>query len=316
MAILVGVLTGSDTAKEVWVRRRMAVVAAVVLLLTARGQPLLAQADDAPRETYARRGMIIGAATGGVLSGLGLGYLASGLCESAQGCDGAFREGFTIGFVAGGVAGGLAGLVIGAAIPRGPEAGATPGDPVPPGPWQVRLSGGPRWSGPGEVEGAGAWAGLAVMRPTTPLVRWGMEAFYLAGDRRTSTFTIRDRDGSETLMRDDRNRDLWTVSLVATRSFRPRAEEGFYLLASAGVYPLQEELAIGPRDPAPGPGPLSLSESSMEAYPGVGLGGGGVWAVAGRWGLGLEGRVHVVIGAGDGLGLPVATLGGSVLLSF
>jgi hypothetical protein len=82
----------------------------------ALGRPLAL--DSIPREirpTHWKEGALIG----GLSLGLGLAFLADGLCRSSDsgGCGGAT----TGGFVLGGVIGGLIGALVGGQFPKGPE---------------------------------------------------------------------------------------------------------------------------------------------------------------------------------------------------
>ena len=296
--------------------RRLSSLGLVAVLWIPWAQGAQGQEADLGPESYARRGMFIGAATGGVLGGLGLGVLASAFCESGQECDTAFRDGFVIGALAGGVTGGLTGLVIGAAIPRERVSSREGEAPGPSGPWSLRVSGGYRWAGDGVVEGPGGWAGVAFMRPTSATIRWGIEAAYLGGEGQVSLLTVPGRDGTPVVAERRWDRDLWSLALVASRVFRPGSGEGPYLLANAGLYPALESGSFAPLDAPLSPDLGAYSESSVEPYPGIGVGGGGVWRTGDRTSVGVEGRFHLLLGAGDGRRLPMVTLGAAFILGF
>ena len=265
-------------------------------LLGAQGNP--------PASTHARRGMIVGGISGGVLGGVGLGTLATGLCE--YDCDHVFGEGFLIGLLAGGAFGGLTGLVIGAAIPREDEgAGGESAEP-----WGMGFGIGPRRAGPSTLEGTDLWVGVLALRPTTSRVRWGLEVAYLGRGRETETFITGGRDGGTTSITNKWRRSIWNLSLVTTGDFSGEARTGGYLLANVGAYPVMESLHSLRTQTTPDPViPGEVSERSFSVLPGGGIGGGGLWRLSENIALGLESRLHLILGAGDEAVLPVFSAG-------
>ena len=102
------------------VATRLTVATPITLGLDAQwalGRPLAL--DSVPREirpTHWKEGALIG----GLSVGLGLAFLADGLCRSSDSggsCGGAA----TVGFVVGGVIGGLIGALVGGQFPKEPE---------------------------------------------------------------------------------------------------------------------------------------------------------------------------------------------------
>jgi len=290
---------------------RLRWVLSLVLALCLSTPQILGGQETSPPSSYARRGIIIGGVSGGLLGGLSLGTLGNGLCESE--CDHAFREGFLIGFLAGGVLGGLTGMVIGAAVPRGtggPQAVGSEG-------WALGLGLGPRRAGASTVEGTDLWVGVSALRPTTTRVRWGLELGYLGKGRETQTFSTGGRDGETTFFTNKWRRSIWNLSLVATRSFRRNTPTGGYLLATVGAYPLSESLHSIRTQTTPDPSiPGEVSERSLSVLPGGGIGGGGLWGVGDKVAMGLDSRLHLILGAGDESVLPVFSLGVTVRRMF
>lgn len=286
-------------------------VPALVVLL-ALGAPLAGQEPDGG--THALKGALVGSVAGGALGGLGLGVLAEGLCESS--CDNAFLDGFILGAAGGAAVGGITGLIIGAAIPRDGAPSAEE-EGVPAGPWTVRIAGGVHRTGPGDVDGSGVWIGVGAARPTSPRVRWGVEWAALGHFPDHRMIQIQG-PGGETVLERRMSYRLWQFSLVAARRMGGDPWTGPYLLASAGVYPLTESSEVTQTGPLPDDWGFlpTTGERRTEPYPGVGIGTGGSWRLSDRVGVGVEGRLHLVIGAGDGPGLPVANFGGALLLGF
>lgn len=330
------------------VRGWAAVGISLALLLPAGGaSPLHGQdsTDAGPREagqrsgSYAVRGLKIGAITGGLVGGVGLGILAGAFCESSD-CDGAFLSGALVGTGLGALTGGTVGLVIGALIPREPpssegnpdrrgdrpEPGApdprardarpadTPAGEPPPGeedssppledsPFRVGVSFGPaRGSGePNSETDVSVAVTFLADRPYPTNV--GFELAYLG--TRSMTFS---RPGGESGPITSTLRDrLWGGSILATRRVLGGPTGGGYILASAGGY-LEESSRTFTGGTA---GPTLRDESGLR--PGVGAGIGGSWATWDRVGLGFEGRAHVIFGAGDGV-LALWSLGGTLWL--
>jgi hypothetical protein len=327
-------------------RSSVSIAASIPVLLLACGAPGLhgqdstagAAEDAGPASgSYAVRGLTIGAISGGLAGGVGLGILAGAFCESSD-CDGAFLSGALVGAGLGALTGGTVGLVIGALIPREPpsrrgdpprggdrpdpgtaEPGArdarpadTPagetrpgeGDSSPPSegsPFRVGISFGPaRGSGePNARTDVSVAVTFLADRPYPTNV--GFELTYLG--TRSMTFSRPGGDSGPitTTLRDR----LWGGSILATRRVLGGPTGGGYLLASAGGY-LEESSRTFTGGTA---GPTLRDESGLR--PGLGAGIGGSWATWDRVGLGFEGRAHVIFGAGDGV-LALWSLGGTL----
>jgi hypothetical protein len=245
--------------------------------------------------------MAIGAAAGGVLGGLALGWLASGLCE--YDCDNAFAEGLAIGLLGGGVFGGLTGLVVGAAIPAEPGAAETTEDR----PWVLGVTVGPRWAGPSTMKGLGPSVGIRAFRPTTSRTRWGFEGAYLGGGSKSWELLGSGRDGTPLTISTTRRESFWSLSVMAARILG--SDDRGYLLASAGVYPTVENVtSVRSSEEVDVDVPFRVSERNFGAFPGVSVGGGGLFLVGERFELGGEGRFHLIPGGGDESILPVLSL--------
>lgn len=297
---------------------------AAVAALSLAATPSAAQDAELAPTTHARRGAVIGAVTGGVLGGLSIGFLSSALCEYE--CNGAFLVGFVYGGVAGGAVGALTGLVIGAAIPRGaPEdeseeapsphpAAAGEVEPAYSGtPWTLRLAAGPRFGTNHQFGGTDWWTSLTALRATSTRVRWGMEVGYLGHRSETEIFTLVPREGEVVTVTNVWERRMWTASLVAARSVGSGARPAGYILATAGVYPYREVLTTTREGDAPDVVLFTRTpRRDTTPYPGVGVGTGGTWRLGPSVGVGLDARLHMVLGAGNDLGIPLATVGGTV----
>jgi len=268
-----------------------------------------AQEGEPSGSSHARRGMIIGAATGGALGGTAAGLLASAFCESN--CDHAFRDGFALGFLAGAGLGGVAGMVIGSGLPAGSESGESE---TPDG-WRLALASGPRWSGMDLGRDMSLWLAVAALRPTTRSIWWGLEAAYLGTGRRTREFTLQPPSGVPVTVTEKWRRTLLGFSMVAARSLGPGSPSSAYLLASAGAYPMvvniRERRTPENTDGLVRPRP---DMDFTEWYPGLGFGGGGHWHWTGGWRLGMDSRLHLVLGAGQDIVEPVLTVGFSAAL--
>ncbi len=277
-----------------------------LLLLCLYPHDLSGQEEPDP-STYARRGLVIGGVTGGLAGGLAIGMLADGLCE--YDCSNAFREGFVIGLLGGAVVGGLTGMVVGAGFTQGKAVGGE----VDQGSWMVGLSGGPRWGGPSKVGGTKGWIGITALRPTTSKVRWGMELAYLGDGTEENALFLPNRAGDTTRVTHRWDREIWNLSLLATRSFFNGGRTSFYLLANAGIYPFLESVESdsepAPADPS---APYQISESSFSALPGVGIGAGAAWPLGSTVAVALDSRLHLILPVGDGT--PLFSVGVSLFL--
>ncbi|HSG49195.1 MAG TPA: hypothetical protein VLA43_15350, partial [Longimicrobiales bacterium] len=180
-------------------------------------------------------------------------------------------------------------------------------------PWTIRLAGGPRFGSGDEFGGTDWWMSLSTLRATSTRVRWGVELGYLGHRSETLTFTLASREGEAVFITNVFERRMWNVSLVAARVVGSGDRPGGYILASAGAYPYWEAMNTTRVGDAPDVVfPREVSEIGTTPYPGVGLGMGGVWRLGSSVGMGFDTRLHLVVGAGDGLGIPLATVGGTV----
>lgn len=272
-----------------------------------------AQEPEAAHGTRAYRGLAIGAATGGVLGGLAIGFLANGLCE--YDCDRAFQEGLVIGLMGGGVFGGLTGLVVGAGIQAGPDqdrAGPEETLPEEDRHWYLGITLGPRWAGPSTMKGLGPSVGLRAFRPTTSRVQWGFEGAYLGGGSKSLQLLGSGRDDGTPFSISTKWREsLWALSVMATRILG--SDNRGYLLASAGAYPTFESVtSVRSPEVADVDVPFRVSDRSYGAFPGLSLGGGGLFPLGEKVQLGGEGRLHLIAGAGDESILPIFSLSASL----
>lgn len=305
----------------------------LLVLLILLPHPLLAQNDSLPSATYARRGLVIGGIAGGAVGGLFVGLLAQGLCEYE--CDGAFLGGMAIGGAGGAALGGLTGLVIGAAIPREAptrEAGAEPGSgPTPTRPpeggspsgpdegsrlpWTVRLAVGPGWPVHSERGGVDPWISAALLRSTSSRIRWGVEVGYLGSRRQVDVFSIPITTADTAVITNTWDRTLWSGAFMALRTLGSDVHPLGYVFATAGVFPFQESVRGTRTGDPPGTPVLPPQPSESTVFlPGVGVGGGGRWPL-GDWAwLGVDGRMNLVLGEEDELGIGLASLGGVLWL--
>lgn len=301
-------------------------------LLAMLAFPVQAQEEPLPSGTYAKRGLVIGSAAGGAAGALFVGFLSYALCDYE--CDGALVGGAVVGGVGGAVLGGLTGLLVGAAIPRRTPEDAEPtvegtGNPPPERPgapakfsssyarrtWAVRTGvglTGPVLSESGEVR---TWMSMAILRPVSSRVDWGIEAGYLGTRHEVNRFTIPITQTDTALITTRWKRRFWSASLMALRGVGSGARPGGYLLATAGVYPFQASVkSTRTGDPPEHPVPPPRPNRSTDYRPGAGVGGGGRWHLGEGISLGVDSRLHIILGAPDELGVAVASLGGTLWL--
>ncbi len=288
-------------------RRGGAVILAAGLILfgatPSRAQsPASRSQPDSAAATLATRGMGSGAIAGGVLGAVTLGFLSQALCDASS-CSPSLAAATMMGLVGGATFGGVAGLVLGSAIRRGPGPAA---DGLPSA--DLSLSGGGRWAGASEIRGLDAYLGLRATRSTTTRVRFGLEVAYLGGGTESNTFTGPNRDGVPIRFDEHAERAVWTVGLVAVRRLGEPPAAGPYVLASTGVYPLEETLTFM-RSGGVEPGtPTEGRSHSWQPAPGVAVGAGTSQAVGSKLWMGGEARVHVLVGVGDDGVLPLVSL--------
>lgn len=314
--------------------RPLAAASMVMILAPGIGtSPLAAQEAAAPAGTHARQGLAIGAIAGGALGFAAFTVLGLGLCESSSCSADAVQLGL-LGGVMGAAGGGLTGLVIGAAIPRRgetasdgvtevlPEApgGSRPAEAEGPvgegsgnmedepqrqGRWIPVISVGRSFGSEGEFEGGALWASAALLRPTTTRDWWGVEVGHLG---RRAGVEVSTGTGADVTTITRWAHTLWSGSLVAARSVGDGPSPWGYLLASVGVYRYRRTFDYTRTPAVPGDNGRTTENSP---YPGFSVGGGGAWRVASAMHMGVESRIHLPVGAGDGLS-PLVTLGGTL----
>lgn len=252
--------------------------------------------------TRANRGLGWGAAVGGALGGLGVGVLASGLCDAAD-CDGSFVEGFFVGMTMGAIAGAVTGLVVGSAFPvDGRSLGG----------WSWSLTGGARRAaGADDIDGSGPALGLRALHATTERTRVGFAVEYLGAAEHRNDFQITTRDGTLQDASDLPEWNLSSVRIVAARFLGPSPGVGGYLVGGAGVYPTWERLTFT-REVGAGEVHRSTGRSFV-VLPGVGVGAGYALDVGGGWAVDLATRADVVAGIGRGDGAAIFQLGLGIL---
>lgn len=249
------------------------------------------QLEPVATRTRANRGLGWGAAVGGALGGLGVGVLASGLCDAAD-CDGSFVEGFFVGLTMGAIAGAVTGMVVGSAFPvDGRSLGG----------WSWSLTGGARRAaGADDIDGSGPALGLRALHATTERTRVGFAVEYLGTAEHRDDFQIMTRDGTLEDVSHLREWNLSSVRMVAARFLGSRPGAGGYLVGGAGVYPTWERRTSA-RELGTGEVRRSTGRSFVVA-PGVGVGAGYALDVGGGWAVDLATRADVVAGvSGDGL---------------
>lgn len=303
-----------------------------LLVVLPATSPLSAQGASGQGGTHARKGFAIGAVTGGVLGFASFTLLGLGLCESSS-CSGDAMGLGLLGGAVGAAGGGLTGLVIGAAIPRRPDAApetvggeaavdsatATEGLPAPAGgPGDEGAGGASRWwpvlsvgasAGiGGDFDGGALSASASLLRATTSQVWWGVEVGHLGRRSGQSSYTVTGGAEPPVTYAAEWAHSLWSASMVALRWVGEGPARRGYLLASVGAYPYRRTVRQTPNPAAPGADAPSVDDAS---YPGFSIGSGAAWGNSARRTLGLEARLHLPLGAGDGLS-PLATLGGTL----
>lgn len=308
-----------------------------LLVVLPATSPLSAQAAASRQGgTHARKGLTIGAITGGVLGFVSFGLLGLGLCESSN-CNADAAQFGLLGGVLGAAGGGLTGLVIGAAIPRRPDAVpdpveggavadsttgaegmAAPAEGPAEGPGDEESGAASRWwpvlsvgasAGIGrDFDGGALSASASLLRATTSQVWWGVEVGHLGRRSGQSSYTVTGGAEPPVTYATAWAHSLWSASMVALRWVGEGPARRGYLLASVGAYPYRRTVRQTPNPAAPGADAPSVDDAS---YPGFSIGSGAAWGNSARRTLGLEARLHLPLGVGDGLS-PLATLGGTL----